>query len=583
MWPGDTQAVWPLEGDSSISPPANSVPVSQAYLNACNESTRLLDNDKVAMNAPNMRFDLDNLMLGITVNWDINENYSLKSITGYGDQKLSGNFAQPDNDGTAMVLSSRYRLSPSERDQFSQELQLSGSAFDQRFNYTAGLFAMVENIDDGATYIFSSVAGMYIPQSRAIIDDLLIISPPTSEKNTFDLKNTTYAAFFQGSYDFTDNLQLTLGLRWTREKREQELTQQLIDKAQFNQTLLGLFPEFIESFGALPLSNYDLADDLLTTVNNAFVENENGIMYPFTDPYTDNISKSWNKFSPMATLSYNFAEETLQAGFIDTAMLYFTYSEGFKSGTFEPIGDISQNGFSKVDPEVVKNYEFGFKLDGFERRMRLNAALYHMKYDDMQLRQVVFDPTTSQPLVTLTNASKSTITGAELELTVHATQQLMLFASASYNEYEYQEFDDVQFSTYHLLARLDLPPVDRSDENFAEVPETTITFGIQYHWLSPIGTITPRLDYLYTSEIFMGLDAGAWLVKDQATFDAYELFNARLSWLLPDEQFELTAYVNNLTDKEYFYGSMAVGDSIGGFAVSKAPPRMYGAELRYHF
>ncbi len=159
----------------------------------------------------------------------------------------------------------------------------------------------------------------------------------------------------------------------------------------------------------------------------------------------------------------------------------------------------------------------------------------------------------------------------------------MIFAGASYNEYEYDKFDDVQFSTLNLLSEQALPEVDRSDENFAEVPETTISLGLQYSWLSSIGAITPRIDYFYTSEIFMGLDAGAWGVKEQATFDSYELINARLSWLSPEENMEVSAYANNLSDEEYFYGAMATGDTIGSFVVSKAPPRMYGMEMRYNF
>ena len=57
-------------------------------------------------------------------------------------------------------------------------------------------------------------------------------------------------------------------------------------------------------------------------------------------------------------------------------MFYLSYAEGFKSGTFEPIG---VDGQATVEPENVDNYEFGFKLDMLDGRMRLNGAVFRTK------------------------------------------------------------------------------------------------------------------------------------------------------------------------------------------------------------
>ena len=163
----------------------------------------------------------------MTVNWDIRDDLSLKSITGYGEQKKFGNGGNPDNDATRLPISARYRKSPSNRDQWSQEFQLNGTAFAEKLDYTFGLFGMEEDIDDGTDSQASYSSGSFIPP------DILVINSPSGEDQTYELKNTTYAAFFQGSYQLTENLELTAGVRWTSEEREQTVSLELLDVAEF--------------------------------------------------------------------------------------------------------------------------------------------------------------------------------------------------------------------------------------------------------------------------------------------------------------------------------------------------------------
>lgn len=591
-WAGDTTAVWPLEGlgiDAGTASFLTGVPqneVSQAYKNACDASEALLDDDKVAMD-PVYSYELDNLLTGVTVEWEISDTLTFKSITGYGDQELGGLSNNADNDGAEGFFSARYRVSPSEREQISQEFQFTGSAFDERFQYTAGLFGMVEDIDDGTTYQFRGIGGLYIPANSLFgvsPIDLISVSFPTVQRDTYELKNTTYAAFFQGTYDLTESLALTLGLRWTSEKRETTLDQRGLDFAAFNQTILaagipGVFPTGGPT-DALAVAPAALAGDPFRQMQNLFPIGPDGtIQYPLMPSQRFDESETWEELNPMASLSYTVPYGWLEDTFIDSAMTYLTYSEGFKSGTFEPFGS---DGLRAVEPEIVQNYEWGLKLDGFDRRVRLNLAAYLMQYDDMQLRQVQFDSNAS-PVVVLANASESEIKGVELELTWQPLGGLLINVGASYNEYEFKEFEDTQFSTSDLLTQQPLPVVDRSDETFPEVPEKTLNIGIQYDWVTDFGTIRPRIDYRYRDEIYLGLDPGSWSVKEQSTVDSAEVVNARLAWISPQKEWEVALFATNLTDEEYFFGAAAVGDTVGTFTLQKAPPRMYGLELMYRF
>ncbi|NCF18234.1 MAG: TonB-dependent receptor [Haliea sp.] len=589
IFPGDAIPVDAFDDDDTPVVPGF-VDQSQVYENACNASLAREEDYEVASELP-IDFKLDNTLLGLTVEWEINDRFSLKSISGYADQKKYGNAGNPDIDGTYQPISSRYRAngSPSNRDHWSQEFQLLGSAFNNRLDYTLGLFAMKENIDDGTDTQSGAPSGYLIPAAI----NVLVINDPNAEKQTYDLENTTYAAFFQGSYDLTDNLELTAGLRWTSEEREQSVKLQLLDQPAYREIAFGA----IEGVpGLIPIEDSPAAlvtdlpavmeADIFSLIAQEFPrDNYDQAIYPLVpaqelDPDIDeDIDETWDEFTPMVSLAYHLPSSFTDGDFFDAGMFYATYAEGFKSGTFEPVG---VDGQATVEPENVDNYELGFKLDILGGRMRLNGAVFRTNFDDMQLRQVVLD-SSDIPRVVLRNASKTRIEGVELELTWSPIDNLLLSATGSFNDYEYRDFDESQFSTRALLTQQPLPVVDRTGEPFAEVPENTYSLAAQYSLDTAYGTFVPRLDYSYVDEIFMGLDAGAGQNEDQATFDDYFLLNARLGWISPEATFEAALYGTNITDEFYHFGAAAVADSSGSFTRTSGLPRMYGLEFRYNF
>ena len=98
-------------------------------------------------------------------------------------------------------------------------------------------------------------------------------------------------------------------------------------------------------------------------------------------------------------------------------LIYGTYSEGFREGGPNAPG-LSGNYPLSYDPDVVKNYEFGWKTMLLDRQWLLNGAVYYMKWDDVQVAQ--FDTTGAFQFVV--NAGAADLKGAELEgqLTPHA-------------------------------------------------------------------------------------------------------------------------------------------------------------------
>ncbi len=588
VFPGDAIPVDSFDDDDTPVLPGF-VDQSITYGDACGESSRREKRYEVTSEIP-IHFKLENLLLGLTLEWEMAPDLVLKSITGYSDQEKSGNFGNPDNDATRLPLSSRYRAggSPSNRDHWSQELQLIGSAFNERLDYTVGVFAMREDIDDGTDTSSGYPSGYLIPSAS-----VMSINDPSAERQTYDLTNTTYAVFFQGSYDLTDNLELTAGVRWTSEEREQSVQLELLDQAAFRDIAYGAIAGVegivpLQDLGIVLVTDLDrvMEQDMFGLIAAAFPRDAEGqYIYPLVPAsevvpgIDEDADETWDEVTPMVSLAYHLPDSLVEGSAVEAGMFYLTYAEGFKSGTFEPIG---VDGQAVVEPETVDNLEFGFKLDLLEGRMRFNGALFQTDFDDMQLRQVVLD-SGGTPRVVFRNASKTEIQGVELEWTWMPLDGLLLIATGSFNDFEYKQFQDQQFSTIALLSQQPLPVVDRTPEPFAEVPETTYSLGIQYTWVTRFGTFIPRLDYSYVDEIFMGLDAGAGQNEDQATFDDYSLVNARLGWTSPGGSIEAALYGTNITDEFYYFGAAAVGDSTGDFMVTSAPPRMYGLELRYNF
>jgi outer membrane receptor protein involved in Fe transport len=207
-----------------------------------------------------------------------------------------------------------------------------------------------------------------------------------------------------------------------------------------------------------------------------------------------------------------------------------------------------------------------------------------MKYDDQQVLQVIPEPDTGNTTVAYTNAGKSEITGVEAEFTWQPIDRLIINLGGSYNDYDYKDFSGGELSTYHVYGQQAAPYVDRTSEPFAEVPSVTYNAAIQYTFdIDGIGSIIPRVQASYLSERYMGLDAGAFNVKEASTLDAYTRVDARLAYRTPDEKLEVALYCTNCTDKLYYDGAASVGDSVGVFPVIDAPPRMYGIEATYKF
>ncbi|ARN73443.1 TonB-dependent receptor [Oceanicoccus sagamiensis] len=371
-------------------------------------------------------------------------------------------------------------------------------------------------------------------------------------------ETTNYAAFGQATWNITDELSTTLGLRYTYERKERE----------GSQITTPVPPRDAPPFGP--------------------------------DIFVDE-SRSKENVSPTITVRY-FTD--------DRVMYYGSISRGFKSGGFNQQRTAS-GVEGEFDDETSTNYELGWKGTFLDGGLQFNGSLYYVDYEDFQSQ--TFDGTS----INVRNAGNLTSYGLEMELQYVPTVNLSLGGSLGYNKAEYDEFDDGectadnkglayqdQFNNWqvpaditapyplNLLAALngdDLPPQfagqavcenDLGGEELDNAPELTLSTFAQYENVAEIlggNMYFARLEYIYTDSYYLAQDLDPNLEND-----ATNIFNLRMGIKDITGAWEATLWARNLTDEEQLLSGLDI-PVYSGYVGFNAPPRTYGASLRYNF
>lgn len=303
----------------------------------------------------------------VTVNLGLGGGLRLTSITAY--QKAFNNYVNDEDMSPLSIL-----FAPDSKTwtkQTTQELRIE-SAPSRQFDWLAGVFWMSQdNAQDGS---LNTGAAFPVAPLRNLF---------SRSKGTLDGVST--AVFAHGNLRLSEALQLTAGLRWTRETKDVVYEQNAIPGLTSN----------------LPKFSAGLAD-------------------------TD--------LSPKVGLNW-FASKAV--------MVYGFYTQGFKSGGYnmdtittritDPGKDL------RFDKQTVKSVELGVKSEFADRRVRLNAALYTMDGTDWQVQQFIAQPNNTS-IAAITNAGKVKIDGAEVELQAQALNSLLLKAGLAYTEASFVTF-----------------------------------------------------------------------------------------------------------------------------------------------
>jgi iron complex outermembrane receptor protein len=499
---------------------------------------------KVASEAPT-RSKLEMYGSALTATWNAADWLTLKSITGYRRTKP---YSLRDADNTPQLILET--INQDDVEQFTQELQFLGDAFDDRLHWQAGAYYFRET--DSQFY------PVYLP-SR--------ISPTTGEElqngglnSASDIKNSSYAFFTQETFDITKELNLTVGVRYTNDTKEAT-------------------PHMYPSPSEVGFTNVGYNAPNPAPFTGTFtclgpVRTTPGVVCTgATDTMFAQVlnKREDSKLTPMASLQYRWSPDL---------MTYVSYSKGFKSGGFNtriiqpvvgPNAPTGREFLPAFDPEEVTAYELGAKtqLGGIAR---LSAAVFRSEYKDIQI--VVREGVA--PVVR--NAGEATIDGFELEGAISPIAGLDINLGVGYTNFEYDSLGAALNASQAALAPGALGRVDLDDQQ-AYTPEWSGNLGVAYRIATGIGFFTPRVDGSYRSKTYF--DAAN---TEQIAQEGYEIYNASLRYTDNAERFNITAGLTNFTDEEYRVSGNSSLTAASGYAeVVYAPPRQWFLEASYAF
>ncbi len=459
-----------------------------------------------------------------TLAWDVGDvgplqDLSLKSITSWRKQ-LPRRRHDFDMTEIPVLAVSNVGGSPIDgregfQQQISQEIQSNGRAWDQ-LAYVVGYFVYWEQ---AVTHSGTAVtAGPVV----ALTDD--------SDR----IDNWNWALFGQATWDVTDWLSLTGGLRYTEEKKGIEIVNRLVTDVETDRP-------------------------------------------PEDRGQNSEIFTAW---TPMASIAFETPEELLAEANLDHLLAYFTYARGFKGGGFNAVlaGTSVDNSFA---PEFLDSFEIGFKTIALDQRLTVNLSLFTASYDDIQVATLIdtTPPGSEAPDFSrvILNAAEATNRGVELELMALPTDGLQISGNLGYLHARYDEFLGISDTTGL--------PTDRSGQRLPEVPQFQSFLAVQYSfplaldgpvWLQ--GWLTPRLEWFYTSStLYAGPEIPA------ATQRGYNLLHARVSYGFLDDRAQVALWAQNLTNQAYFNHVNPLVSSFGNIVRYYEPPRTFGAELSYRF
>ena len=272
-----------------------------------------------------------------------------------------------------------------------------------------------------------------------------------------------------------------------------------------------------------------------------------------TPPTTD--TQSWSKFTPKLGLDYHVTEDVL---------FYASFSKGFKSGGWNP-RPLQPAEFKRYDQENLTAYEMGIKSRLLDNRMTFNLAGFYSQYKDVQLFSNGVNPDNGSLVLTVDNAGEVDIWGFEAEIVARPAPGFDLNFGLGYMDNAYQT---LAASTGYSI-----------DNKLPNAPKWTLNAGAQYAFDlgGDMGQLTIRGDLNHRSLSFNNPENTLEIAQG-----AYTLLNARVTWDSADENWQVAAYVLNLTDKEYFSSA----ESIPAFGIRAAVygrPREWGVSVSRSF
>ncbi len=463
-----------------------------------------------------------------TVNWDFGA-ATLTSISAWRAWEW-----RPANDRDYTALSIRTASNnPSDQSQFSQEIRLASNG-SNTIDWVAGLYFFNQEIETNGREEWGADAARWLigPSVPAnLLDGYLSTTHVVSETES-------YAVFGQATWNVTDRLRISPGVRYTIEDKT----------GSFDQVVSGG----------------------LATSDPVLIARQLGIARP------QSYDASFSDESPSGQINvaYDITPDILT---------YLTYALGYKSGGINAAGIPTDSAGNPalvsavIDPEETTTVEFGVKTQFFQRALTLNLAVYSTDVTDYQANVVDTGPGALRGY--LANIDKVEVRGIELEARYAPNAYFTSYATAAYTDATYASFPNGPCPLELIGATT--TACDLTGRRLPGVSEWSASAGAEYSHPLSFGALD--------GEGFAGFDASYrsdWnsdaSVSRYATIDASTIVNLRLGYRT-GEGAEAFFFIRNAFDEEYLTLTSVQAGNSGAIYGTPGDPRTLGVTFRQSF
>jgi iron complex outermembrane receptor protein len=499
-----------------------------------------------------------------TTTWHASDALTVKNILSYGQLK---NINRSDLTGANFILGSQLGPVPTgafagaripffairsatglptaDESTLTEELQAQGRALDDRLTWQGGLYFE-------SNQPLSSRNGTQTPSLLACTDPAnfqctdaigtVFGVPGRLGSMSYGVMSTSYrdiGVYGQGTYELTDKLQLTAGLRYTAD-RTQSTAENLVYRFFRPNTPTGFCLNPLIRNPALPVTS------------------------------TSDCTEHFNVKSDAPTWVLNLDYKPT-----NDVMLYGKYSRGYRMGSTNPAG---APGYTTFGPEKVDAYEVGAKTT-FRGPVpgRFNVAAFWNDLSNQQLQVGFLSSTNAVAGNTgILNVGKSRIYGLELEGMIQPVEGVTLDAGYSYIESNIAKVNPVTFLPGSVYDTAILVPQGGRMPGSPK-HKATLTAEYQLPVSEDVGRVSVAATYTFTSSQVASYTPFWGILK------ATELLNLNLDWKqVAGHPVDLSLFATNVAGAKY---NTWINEfvSSGFVAYQRGEPRMYGVRLRYRF
>jgi len=480
-----------------------------------------------------------------TTTWTSAENFGIKNIFSYA--QLRDDY-QTDAIGTAFSLGPIFPLPfadilslpgyhNADQSTLTEELRFYGNSAANRLVWQGGLYyedSQPLSISNTFAQSFLTCSNPYSFQCTNPLGfgSLSVTNGETSYSNL--------GIYGQGTYALTDQLKLTGGVRYSN-----DLTKTWVSQYGY------LFPAPNTPFAYCSDPQAQQAGETPTGLEGC------------------RLNFRQRSSAPTWLLDLDYQP-------VDDLLLYAKYARGYRQGSTD--GQAAE-GYNTFEPEKVDSYETGLKTTVASGPVKgtFDLAAFYNNLTNQQL-QAQFNEPSGVAAAGIVNAGKSRVYGLEFDTGLNFFDYFNLAASYAYLDSKLISIKPVTLIPGGLYSSASSGANAGDPLPFTPTNKLSVTGTVKLPVPESVGRVSMGATYTYTGREFVSRASPFGYIQPTGLVDL------NLDWKqIAGSRFDLEGFVTNAADKKYYSYVNTVYLTAGFDSWMLAPPRMYGARIRYSF